>query len=146
MRPQHSTKFTPLLKFATGYFNPIQEDVDAILPNSDEAPRFKVLMAHPSANSFLGAPFPIGHIPDVYTYNAECMHRRVAQEGQAHRVDMAEYRRKGWTFHAKGLWYYPEGENSLPSECQIVWRSVEIVLITGLFDPCSSWFCQALTG
>ena len=28
---------------------------------------------------------------------------------------MHEYEREGWTFHAKGLWYYPPGGNGLPT-------------------------------
>lgn len=32
--------------------------------------------------------------------------------GQSSRVTLQEYLREGWTYHAKGLWYYPPDQST----------------------------------
>ena len=39
----------------------------------------------------------------------------VLRSGQSGRVRLHEYRRPGWTFHGKGLWYYPDQQQSASS-------------------------------
>ena len=67
-------------------------------------------MAHPRANGFFGASFPAGGIPHAYTLIARKFFDAVAASGHRERIKLHEYRRDGWTFHGKGLWYSPPGE------------------------------------
>lgn len=66
------------------------------------------------ANGFLGAQGFAGAIPAAYTQLAKGFLSRVLGGGQGGRVGLQEYQKPSWTFHAKGLWYYPP-HNSLPS-------------------------------
>ena len=88
--------------FATGYFNLTKTFMKNILQKRSS--QFNILMAHPEANGFLGAKFPAGGIPHAYTLIAYNFWGQT-QVHDASRVRMAEYRRRGWTFHGKGLWY-----------------------------------------
>lgn len=90
--------------FGSGYFNLTEEYLHEVL---NGASNFDLLMAHPKANGFLGAGGPAGGIPAAYTHIAANFFNCVNHEGMQHRVSMHEYQREGWTFHAKGLWYYP---------------------------------------
>ncbi|XP_008474546.1 CDP-diacylglycerol--glycerol-3-phosphate 3-phosphatidyltransferase, mitochondrial [Diaphorina citri] len=87
------------VSLGTGYFNLTQEYVRAML----DKPRvnYSVLMAHPTANGFLGARGAAGGIPYAYTALAARFLSRVSNL----KVAMFEYVRSGWTYHAKGLWY-----------------------------------------
>ena len=67
-------------------------------------------MAHPRANGFFGASFPAGGIPHAYTLIARKFFDAVTASGHRDRIKLHEYRRDGWTFHGKGLWYSPPGE------------------------------------
>ena len=89
------------LHVASGYFN-LTEELSAQLlqPNRGS---LTVLCAAPSANGFLNAPGAAGFIPHLYTE----LERRFAQRlatSVADNAQLLEYRRTGWTFHAKGMW------------------------------------------
>ncbi|KAK4874833.1 hypothetical protein RN001_014193 [Aquatica leii] len=99
------------LYIATGYFNLTTEYIDTIVQNC--MANCKLLMAHPNANGFRGAPFPAGGIPDAYSLIAQYFKTKLQKFGQSQRVTFQEYLREGWTYHGKGLWYYPP-ENQLP--------------------------------
>ncbi|KAI1886454.1 hypothetical protein AGOR_G00195920 [Albula goreensis] len=45
----------------------------------------------------------------VLEAGARQFYSKVCQRGQQHRVQLHEYQRRDWTFHAKGLWYYLKG-------------------------------------
>ena len=89
--------------FATGYFNLIERYMRDIIGSSHS--NYNILMAHPEANGFLGAKLPAGGIPHAYTLIAKQFRDRILGHGLEERVRMFEYRRPGWTFHGKGLWY-----------------------------------------
>ena len=95
--------------FATGYFNLTKSFMKDILGQRESW--YNILMAHPEANGFLGAKFPAGGIPHAYTLIARNFWTE-AQWADSERVRLFEYRRPGWTFHSKGLWY---SQGSLPS-------------------------------
>lgn len=97
------------LKLATGYFN-LTDTYMNTLTNDCEA-ECNILMAHPNANGFLGAKGPAGGIPAAYSLIAKKFHEKLKESSQQHRVSLMEYERPGWTYHAKGLWYY------LPGSC-----------------------------
>ncbi|TDG49965.1 hypothetical protein AWZ03_003475 [Drosophila navojoa] len=92
------------LKLATGYFNLTQEYMDTITHNC--LAQCSILMAHPNANGFQGAKGPAGGIPAAYTLIAKSFYETLVRRQQNHRVNFFEYEKPGWTYHAKGLWYY----------------------------------------
>ncbi|XP_026317664.1 CDP-diacylglycerol--glycerol-3-phosphate 3-phosphatidyltransferase, mitochondrial-like isoform X2 [Hyposmocoma kahamanoa] len=95
------------LRLATGYFNLTDQYATALLKECKA--NISLLMAHPNANGFLGASGPAGGIPHAYSLIAKKFWEKVVESNQASRVQLLEYERPGWTFHAKGLWYYPPG-------------------------------------
>ncbi|KAH8406971.1 hypothetical protein KR222_002135, partial [Zaprionus bogoriensis] len=92
------------LKLATGYFNLTQEYMDTITHKC--MAQCSILMAHPNANGFQGAKGPAGGIPAAYTLIAKRFYESLVRRKQNHRVNFFEYEKPGWTYHAKGLWYY----------------------------------------
>ncbi|XP_037951889.1 CDP-diacylglycerol--glycerol-3-phosphate 3-phosphatidyltransferase, mitochondrial [Teleopsis dalmanni] len=100
------------LKLATGYFNLTQEYMDTITNNC--LAQCSILMAHPNANGFQGAKGPAGGIPAAYTLIAKSFYENLVRRKQNHRVNFFEYEKEGWTYHAKGLWYYLP-ESTLPN-------------------------------
>lgn len=111
----------------SGYFNPSQEYLHDILHRSQSS--FSILMAHPEANGFYRAAGAAGGVAHAYTWIASMFWSLVCSRNMQHRINLFEYQRKGWTFHAKGLWYYLPGEK-LPSATMVGspnfgYRSVE---------------------
>lgn len=102
-----------IFHFATGYFN-LTEDYMRDMMDSQQS-NYSILMAHPKANGFLGARGPAGGIPHAYTLIAQTFYNLLLSKNLQNRIKMFEYRREGWTFHAKGLWYTPSMSiSSLP--------------------------------
>lgn len=66
------------------------------------------------ANGFQGAKGAAGGIPAAYCLIADRFRRKIENAKQTHRVTLQEYLKKGWTYHAKGLWYYP-AESDFPT-------------------------------
>ncbi|KAJ2945992.1 hypothetical protein O0L34_g4910 [Tuta absoluta] len=97
------------IRLATGYFNLTEQYATALLRKCKA--NVSLLMAHPNANGFLGASGPAGGIPHAYSLIAQKFWDKVQDSNQASRIQMLEYERAGWTFHAKGLWYYPPGQS-----------------------------------
>jgi hypothetical protein len=63
------------------------------------------------ANGFLGARGPAGGIPAGYTLVASEFLKQVQSAEQENRIQMAEFQKQGWTYHAKGLWYTLPGHH-----------------------------------
>ncbi|CAK1547272.1 unnamed protein product [Leptosia nina] len=99
------------IRLATGYFNLTETYSKTLLQLCKS--NISLLMAHPNANGFMGAAGPAGGIPHAYSLIAREFWQQVIEYNQKSRVQMLEYERPGWTFHAKGLWYYPAG-NDVP--------------------------------
>ncbi|XP_078740795.1 CDP-diacylglycerol--glycerol-3-phosphate 3-phosphatidyltransferase, mitochondrial, partial [Lampetra fluviatilis] len=87
------------LTLATGYLN-VPDSLSACLLGCRG--EVTVLAASPEANGFYGASGVLGAVPHAYSLIAsrffERLHCGVAEAA------MFEYKRPGWTFHAKGLW------------------------------------------
>jgi len=96
-----------VIKLATGYFNLTSDYIEKIIKKS--RCDYEILMAHPKANGFFGAKGFAGGIPAAYTQLAKIFFQNVKTAQQENRISMWEYLRPGWTFHSKGLWYYPAG-------------------------------------
>ncbi|XP_044759733.1 CDP-diacylglycerol--glycerol-3-phosphate 3-phosphatidyltransferase, mitochondrial [Coccinella septempunctata] len=93
------------LKIATGYFNLTQDYMNNLIHNTEAD--CDILMAHPKANGFLGAKGIAGDIPYAYCLIAQKFKKKFKKFGQEERISLIEYLRDGWTYHGKGLWYYP---------------------------------------
>ena len=86
--------------FGTGYFNLTDDYMNSIINKSKAS--FDILCAHPKANSFFNAPFPLYGVPFAYTYIAKHFMSQCAQAGASNRIRMFEYQKPSWTFHGKG--------------------------------------------
>lgn len=92
------------IKLATGYFNLTDTFMKTL--TTDCSADCSILMAHPNANGFTGAKGPAGSIPKAYTLLARNFYNSVIAARQAARISMHEYEKQGWSYHAKGIWYY----------------------------------------
>ncbi|XP_072044367.1 CDP-diacylglycerol--glycerol-3-phosphate 3-phosphatidyltransferase, mitochondrial-like [Amphiura filiformis] len=92
---------------ASGYFNLTRTYMDIVLRSKA---KFNMLMASPQVNGFYGAKGISGFIPDSYTYIAKKFCEQRDSRGQQDRIQMYEYYKDNWTFHAKGLWIYQSGK------------------------------------
>lgn len=85
----------------TGYFNLTQAYMDLVLGTRAE---YQILLASPEVNGFFGAKGVAGAIPAAYVHIERQFYSEVCSLGQQDRVQLQEYWRRGWTFHAKGRW------------------------------------------
>lgn len=92
------------LNLTTGYFNLTQSYMKTLATTCKA--KCDILMAHPNANGFQGASGPAGGIPAAYSQIAKTFYHRLVKLAQVQRIKLFEYERTGWTYHAKGLWYY----------------------------------------
>jgi CDP-diacylglycerol--glycerol-3-phosphate 3-phosphatidyltransferase len=64
-----------------------------------------VLAASPEANGFFNASGISGSLPVAYSVIGQRLLRAAHAAKKAGAFQMCEYRRRGWTYHAKGLWF-----------------------------------------
>ncbi len=89
----------------SGYFGLYKKYKRALLESS--AP-YHVVAASPQANGFYKSPGISKLIPDAYTLLETRFHRDLVRsgrewdEGKAGGVELAEWMKEGWTYHAKG--------------------------------------------
>lgn len=95
------------INLTTGYFNLTQTYMDRIATKCQSS--IDMIMAHPNANGFQGAKGPAGGIPAAYSQISKNFLKKLIELNQNERVKLFEYQRRGWTYHAKGLWYYLPG-------------------------------------
>ncbi|XP_004226539.2 CDP-diacylglycerol--glycerol-3-phosphate 3-phosphatidyltransferase, mitochondrial isoform X2 [Ciona intestinalis] len=88
----------------SGYFN-VTDDVTAMIAGG--AATFEIITASPGANGFLGSGGFSGYIPQVYCLLVKNFFEVLVKTGRSCKVKLWEYCRKDWTYHAKGIWYYP---------------------------------------
>ncbi|XP_034427181.1 CDP-diacylglycerol--glycerol-3-phosphate 3-phosphatidyltransferase, mitochondrial [Hippoglossus hippoglossus] len=92
----------------SGYFNLTRAYMRLVL---GAGTNYRILTASPEVNGFFGAKGVAGAIPAAYVHIARQFYNQVCQLGQQERVHLHEYHRPQWTFHAKGLWYYLQGQD-----------------------------------
>lgn len=116
---------------ATAYFNVSHVVTQAI---AHSAAAWSVLTASPRANGFFGAKGLAGYIPDMYRSNLLSFLRSMEQK-QAGKASAHEFWREHWTFHGKGLWWYPiDSSSSLP--CMTVFGSSNFGLFPHYLSVC----------
>ncbi|XP_010747736.2 CDP-diacylglycerol--glycerol-3-phosphate 3-phosphatidyltransferase, mitochondrial isoform X1 [Larimichthys crocea] len=92
----------------SGYFNLTRAYMRLVL---GAGASYRILTASPEVNGFFGAKGLAGAIPAAYIHIARQFYNQVCRLGQQERVHLHEYHRSQWTFHAKGLWYYLQGQD-----------------------------------
>ncbi|TFK36676.1 hypothetical protein BDQ12DRAFT_236985 [Crucibulum laeve] len=104
----------PLLDLTSGYFSLYKPYQDLILgsPYVD----CKIVAAAPKANGFFGSNGISGRIPEGYTLYEQRFMKAVKKAGRLWKdatggggqgVQLSEWSKKGWTYHAKGIWLSP---------------------------------------
>lgn len=87
---------------ATGYFNMPDVLKSATSCSIDNNRSVRVLFASPEAHGFYGASGIAGALPLAYAERARLFFEESG--GTQGHPTLHEYRREGWSFHAKGLW------------------------------------------
>jgi CDP-diacylglycerol--glycerol-3-phosphate 3-phosphatidyltransferase len=97
------------LYLATSYFNITEEYAKELIDNKRNDTEIHLLTASPQANGFYGSRGISRYVPAGYTENerefVERAEEKCANDGQ---IQMLEYYRSQWTYHAKGLWLYDD--------------------------------------
>jgi CDP-diacylglycerol--glycerol-3-phosphate 3-phosphatidyltransferase len=100
------------LYLATSYFNMTKEYEKELIDNKRKDTTISLLTASPQANGFYGSRGISQHVPAGYTENerefVERAEEKCSNDGQ---IQMFEYYRPQWTYHAKGLWLYEENSH-----------------------------------
>ncbi|CAB4480179.1 phospholipase D/nuclease [Rhizophagus irregularis] len=94
--------------FTSGYFNFTQSYKERVL---NARAKFQLLAASPEANGFYKSKGISKYIPQAYTFLEKQFYSDICHYGKEHLIKIQEYKRPGWTFHAKGLWCYLDGES-----------------------------------
>ncbi|KAH9048572.1 hypothetical protein EDB84DRAFT_1456633 [Lactarius hengduanensis] len=111
-----TSDFHPLLSLTSGYFGLSDFYKNLILRSRVPT---RIICASPEANGFYGSQGISGRLPEGYTWLEQRFMAAVrASHSQDHRhisglVDLKEWNRPGWTYHAKGIWLSPK-PGSLP--------------------------------
>ncbi|KAK7460367.1 CDP-diacylglycerol--glycerol-3-phosphate 3-phosphatidyltransferase [Stygiomarasmius scandens] len=105
----------PLMDLTSGYFGLSEKYQDLVLGCPDVDVR--IVAASPKANGFFGSKGISGRIPEGYTYLEQRFMKAVEATGRewsvsdsgtsGHGVQLSEWEKDGWTYHAKGLWLSP---------------------------------------
>ncbi|KAK3843699.1 MAG: hypothetical protein J3R72DRAFT_440592 [Linnemannia gamsii] len=89
----------------SGYFNFEKRYSQSII--NTKVAHVGLIAASPEANGFFNSAGISKYIPPAYTLIEQRFFNDAKAAGNAERIKIEEYARKGWTYHAKGLWVYP---------------------------------------
>ncbi|KAF9087815.1 CDP-diacylglycerol--glycerol-3-phosphate 3-phosphatidyltransferase [Mortierella sp. GBA35] len=89
----------------SGYFNFEKRYSQSIIHT--KAANVGLIAASPEANGFFNSAGISKYIPPAYTLIEQRFFNDAKAAGNADRITIEEYLRKGWTYHAKGMWVYP---------------------------------------
>ncbi|SPO22568.1 related to PGS1 - phosphatidylglycerophosphate synthase [Ustilago trichophora] len=118
----------PTLALTSGYFSLYRPyKVLLLQARAVRSAIVKVICAAPEANGFFQSKGVSGWIPEAYTWyeyqfwNALRRSKRLlgqdGRQGEEGGVEIREWNKDGWTYHAKGIWYSPSAaSSSSPSE------------------------------
>ncbi|KAH8117096.1 CDP-diacylglycerol-glycerol-3-phosphate 3-phosphatidyltransferase [Phellopilus nigrolimitatus] len=111
----------PLVDLTSGYFG-LYGPYQGFIQQSQADCR--VLCASPSANGFLGSSGISGRIPEGYTLLEQRFWRGVQrfhrEWREGHGVQLHEWKKDGWTYHAKGLWVSPSHDSTGEGEAPVL--------------------------
>ncbi|KAM0746889.1 hypothetical protein T439DRAFT_329578 [Meredithblackwellia eburnea MCA 4105] len=105
------------IDWTSGYFNAREGIRENVLKSRAEV---RIVSAAPEANGFLNSRGVSKYIPPAYTFLQNEFYDQVLAEGRRRNprlgeeecearghVEMREWKRDGWTYHAKGIWLTP---------------------------------------
>jgi len=92
------------LTLTSAYFNFTDEYLKNVLTTS--CSNISILTACPQANGFFTAKGISKNIPMAYDTMEQEFYSNVERNNKVHSINLFEYMREKWTFHAKGLWLY----------------------------------------
>ncbi|KAJ3291472.1 CDP-diacylglycerol--glycerol-3-phosphate 3-phosphatidyltransferase [Borealophlyctis nickersoniae] len=103
------------VNLSSGYLNfpPIYQDRIV-----DSSARYSVLTAAPEANGFFNSKGVSRHLPAAYTYLEHQLFQLLKSAGRGTDVIIHEYKRPGWTFHAKVIGSSNFGQRSLERDLE----------------------------
>ncbi|CAO0799778.1 unnamed protein product [Mucor circinelloides] len=104
------------IHLTSGYFNFTEKYKAFILKTRA---RFRFLTASPEANGFFNSKGVSRFLPPAYTFIERQFYRQVKRAGRQSEISIEEYKRPGWTYHAKGLWVNLGVDDALPSATMI---------------------------
>ncbi|ORY90148.1 hypothetical protein BCR35DRAFT_287375 [Leucosporidium creatinivorum] len=71
----------------------------------------RIMAASPEANGFTGSRGVSKYIPPAYTHLMKVFYEQANQRAARRRrethIELREWKREGWTYHAKGIWLAP---------------------------------------
>ena len=92
-------------------------------------PYFTTYFSNTKMHIFAGASFPAGGIPSAYSLILQQFLDSVIKKKSGARIQVFEYLKPKWTFHAKGLWFYLPGSTypcaTMVGSANYGYRSVE---------------------
>lgn len=89
------------IDLTSGYFNFTEKYKSFILKTRA---KFQFLTASPEANGFFNSKGVSRFLPPAYTYIEKKFYKQVKTMNRQDDISIEEYKRPGWTYHAKGLW------------------------------------------
>ncbi|KAG6877516.1 hypothetical protein C0993_006466 [Termitomyces sp. T159_Od127] len=111
---QLAGKHLPLVDLTSGYFGLYEKYQTLVLENNVAT---RIVAASPKANGFYGSKGISGRIPEGYTLLEQRFMTAVRKAGrlwkQGTGVELTEWKKDDWTYHAKGIWVSPSAA-SLP--------------------------------
>lgn len=100
------------LYLATSYFNMTEEYARELIDRKRPDTTISLLTASPQANGFYGSRGMSQYVPIGYSENErEFVLRAERKCGNDGQIQMLEYFRTQWTYHAKGLWLYEKDKD-----------------------------------
>ena len=99
------------LYLATSYFNITTDYERELIDRKRPDTTVHMLTASPQANGFYGSKGISQYVPIGYSENErEFVERAESKPFPKEQIQMFEYTRSQWTYHAKGLWLYEKDQ------------------------------------
>ncbi|MBW0485950.1 hypothetical protein O181_025665 [Austropuccinia psidii MF-1] len=89
------------LHWTSGYFSLLREYKRQLLLSKADV---RIITASPQANGFFQSKGISKYIPPAYTYLEKLFYKEITLAKKQDQIQIREWRRDGWTYHAKGLW------------------------------------------
>ncbi|KAM0793541.1 hypothetical protein ACM66B_000978 [Microbotryomycetes sp. NB124-2] len=102
------------IDWTSGYFSVQQRYQELVLASKAQV---RLVSASPAANGFTGSRGVSKYIPPAYTHLQRLFYdqaeSRARKTGRENHISIREWRRSGWTYHAKGIWLSPAYPNPI---------------------------------
>lgn len=132
------------IDFTSGYFS-LHPLYKSLILNSPASIRTRIITAAPISNGFFGSKGISRHLPPAYTWLENKFWDAVKRQGKKRSVEIREWEKEGWTYHAKGEYTAAVHEaNPIESDFSILLKhrclAYKLDSIFAHVDP--PWFLQ----